>query len=62
MLVRFFNIQWDFDEQDVDLPKETQIIVDNDTQLEFEGADTLSDKFGYCVHSFEYEVLDYCSV
>lgn len=59
MLVRFFNIQWDTDGEDVNLPDDTQMIVDNDINLDLEGADQLSDKFGYCVNSFEFEVLDF---
>lgn len=59
MLVRFFNIQWDDDGEDANLPQDTQMIVDNDIDIDLEGADKLSDQFGFCVHSFEFEVLDF---
>jgi hypothetical protein len=55
MKIRFFNIVWDTDGQDVDLPTEATLEVDEDTQLETEGADCLSDEFGWCVLSFDFE-------
>ena len=39
-----------------------QMIVDNDIDIDLEGADKLSDQFGFCVHSFEFEVLDFSHV
>jgi hypothetical protein len=64
MKVRFYNIQWDTTDddhpkgQDVDLPNEITLDVDEDTELTTEGADVLSDKYGWCVFGFDYEVFD----
>jgi len=58
MKVRFFNIDWDTDGEEVDLPLEAYAPnVDNDIDLENDGADVLSDKYGWCVNSFSYEIL-----
>jgi hypothetical protein len=59
--IRFFNIQWDTTDaehpvgQVVDLPTDVVLDVDDDLDPEYEGADVLSDKFGWCVTSFDYE-------
>ena len=69
MKVRFYNIGWDtsddgFDDDiELDLPTEVTVVladdeVDDDTDLEFEGADILSDIVGFCVDDFEYEILE----
>lgn len=64
MKVRFFDIAWDVeddcfdDEVELDLPDE--IVVDdvfNDADLELEGADLLSNEVGFCVLSFDFEIL-----
>lgn len=58
--VRFFDIQWDADGAKIDaLPKDTIIDVemDDDTDIAMEGADMLSDKFGWCVKSFQFDTL-----
>ena len=64
MKVRFFDIAWDVsdngfdDEVELDLP--TEIVINdvfNDTDLELEGADILSNEVGFCVLSFEFEIL-----
>ena len=54
--VRFFNIQWDTDGQNANLPTEVTLeISDSDTDIATEGADILSDKYGWCVESFQFE-------
>ena len=54
--VRFFNIQWDTDGQSANLPTEVTLeISDSDTDIATEGADILSDKYGWCVESFQFE-------
>lgn len=62
MKVRFYDINWDTDPlddaQEDSLPKETTLDVDDDVDLELDGADVLSDKYGFCVFGFNYEVLD----
>ncbi len=57
MKVRFFDIVWDTDDQDVDLPSTHEAIVDADFDTDEEGADLLSDQFGWCVKSFEHVVV-----
>lgn len=57
MKVRFFNINWDTDGQEVDLPKEVILEVDGDRDISIEGADELSDKYGWCVEGFDFEIL-----
>ena len=69
MKVRFFNIKWDTTDednpqgQDVDLPSECVLEVYDKIDLDTEGADALSDEYGWCVFGFEYEkiVEDNCS-
>ena len=55
MKIRFFDIQWDTDGEEVDLPTETIMEVPEDCDLDTEGADVLSDKFGWCVLGFNWE-------
>ncbi len=56
--VRAFNIKYDTDEEEVDLPAE--IVFENvseDVDLEEEIANMISDKTGWCVSSVEYEIV-----
>ena len=48
--MKAINIQWDTDDQVVDLPTEVEI---PESYSEEEVADYLSDKYGYCVFNFE---------
>ena len=41
MKVAFSNIRWDTDGLKIDLPKQVTLEVDNDTDLDTEGADVL---------------------
>lgn len=51
----FSNIKWDTEGQEVPtLPDATELEVDSDTDVDVDGADALSDKFGYCVQSFDW--------
>ena len=64
MLVKFFDIDWDTtdDNEDNDwnvrnhhnlnLPKEVVLEVEETSEM----ADVLSDAYGYCVNSFNFEV------
>lgn len=54
MKIQFFNIQWDTDGEDTELPAEAVLELAADTDVSLEGADALSDKFGFCVNSFEF--------
>ena len=65
MKVRFYEIAWDVDDEfddvdddELDLP--TEVVVDNvddDADLDLEGADILSDEVGFFVLSFEFEIV-----
>ena len=53
-----YNIKWDKDGQKVELPKAVAIpkeMVDADFDVAMQGADFLSDHYGWCVKSFEFE-------
>jgi hypothetical protein len=56
MLVRFSEIVWDLDEpEDGDgLPLACVLDVSDDVDVSVQGADLLSDKFGFCVRSFQF--------
>jgi hypothetical protein len=65
MIVRFFDIQWDTSDEEIEklrtpeecgLPSEATFNVDDDLDLEDEGADALSDRYGFCVLGCSYEV------
>jgi hypothetical protein len=56
MKVRFYNIEWDTDGENVDLPNEVTLDVDNDLDVANEGADALSDKYDFCVHCFKFDI------
>ena len=48
--MKAINIQWDTDDQVVDLPKEVEI---PEGYSEDEVVDYLSDEYGYCVFNFD---------
>ena len=57
MKVRASNILWDTDgDESVKLPHETIIDIDNDSDMNMETADYLSDKYGYCVIALTVEL------
>ena len=54
--VVYHNIVWDTDGHKVKLPKAVKFKkknFDEDFVHELEGADVLSDNYGWCVHSFD---------
>jgi len=61
--VRFHNINWDTSDPEAgleeieppELPKEVTLEVDDDLDVAYQGADCLSDEYGFCVNSFEFE-------
>lgn len=57
MKVRCHNIEWDTDGDDVELPTEVVLMVEGDVDMEYAGADILSDIFGYCIFGYEFEVV-----
>jgi len=60
-IYRFFGIKWDTDgvpAKQLNLPASVDMeINDPDFDPELEGADKLSDKFGFCVFGFEYKLV-----
>jgi len=59
MRVKFFDIEWDTEGETLDacgLPSECVLEVEDDIDIEEEGADALSDQYCYCVFGFSYEV------
>lgn len=64
MKIKFFNINWDTDYMNpkrLGLPSEITIDVSEDFDPEMEGADLLSDKYGFCVFGFEFEKISWQS-
>jgi hypothetical protein len=63
MRIKFFDIDWDTstdsDEyENVDapiLPDEVTLDVEEDIDVDLEGADILSDKYGFCIHAFSWD-------
>ena len=55
MLIHFTDIMWDTDGEAVDLPADVVLEVDDNLDVATEGADVLSDKFSWCVESFNFE-------
>ena len=56
MAYRVYNIKYDTDGLKVDLPKELFFEVNRDDfDPEFELADLISDKTGWCVFGFDYK-------
>lgn len=66
MKVRFFDIDWDLEDLNNRekkevlsyLPTQPIIEVDDDVDINEEGADILADHYGYCVYDFDYEIVD----
>ena len=60
MEINVFNIVWDTDGEEVDLPTRCSVSVSKDAVDEFGIdnviADTLSDAYGWCHRSFNYQV------
>lgn len=55
--VNFYNIDWDTDGEEIDLPTDVILTVDEDIDVFLEGADLLSDEYGFCVNSFSFQEL-----
>ena len=55
--VNFYNIDWDTDGEEIDLPTDLVLTVDEDVEVSLEGADLLSDEYGFCVNSFNFQEL-----
>ena len=51
------DIDWDTDGEAGDLPTTATFELDDDQDPEMDGADALSDKYGWCVTSFSHEEI-----
>lgn len=57
MLVRFYNIEWDTDGEYADLPKEFELALDDDFDVEENSTELLSQHFGFLIESCQWEVV-----
>lgn len=58
--ILFSNIQWDTaGRQDPSLPEEVELDVGIAVDVDLEGADVLSDRFGHCVKSFSWKLSNH---
>jgi hypothetical protein len=57
MKIKVTNIIYDTDGESVDLPSEMIVNVDGIIDIDQEIADAISDKTGWCVGSYNYEIL-----
>lgn len=57
MQVYVNNIVWDTDGENVSLPNEVTIDVDDGIDLQYEIADYLSDEYGWCVIGYNFEIV-----
>ena len=55
--IHFTDIDWDTDGEYIDLPTEVVLTVDEDIEITLEGADLLSDEYGFCVNHFNFQEL-----
>lgn len=58
MKAKFYNIMWDTDGEPVDLPTKVVLDIPKGTDLALDGADILSDLYGFCVEAFSYTMLE----
>jgi hypothetical protein len=57
MRIKVTDIVYDTDGESVDLPSEMIVNVDGIIDIDQEIADAISDKTGWCVGSYNYEIL-----
>lgn len=57
--VRVYNIIWDTDGEDVDLPDSLVLMAEGESAEEMQEAisDALSEHFGWCVSNFDYALI-----
>ena len=61
MLIKAFNIDWETDGENVELPSEAFFVVDKDTtvpEIEEDLTTWLSDEYNYLVNCCEYEIVE----
>jgi len=52
-----YNIQWDTDEEKIELPSEVIFNMEDDDDPSIDGANVISDMVGWCINSFFYEEI-----
>ena len=60
MKIKIYNIDWDTDGEDIDLPAEETFEIDDDyimDNIEEEMNDYLSEKYGYCVDGYFSKII-----
>ncbi len=55
MHYRAYDIDYDTDGEDVDLPNEMVLELDDEADPSLELADLVSDRTGFCVRTFKFE-------
>ena len=58
MKVKVMNIDWDTDGESVDLPTQVEIDMNADSEFPFYIADAVSDRYGFCINSLTFEIVD----
>ena len=58
MKIKVFNILYDTDGEDVELPQEFEVEVDDHEDVEEELSEVITDQTGFCHKGFDYEVLE----
>jgi len=58
MRIRCFDIDYDTDGEDVDLPQEIIIDLDDDEDPEYDSADAISDITGWCINHHRWEPME----
>jgi hypothetical protein len=53
MKIKTTSIDWDTDGEEVDLPQVVELEVEDEDSI----ADALSDKYGWCISSLNYDIL-----
>jgi len=59
--IRCYNIKWDTDGEEIDLPGEVVIEIEEEEGIDLEtlvneqGADVLSDEYGWCIFGYNWE-------
>ena len=66
MIVKFYDIDWDMSDDDIDdelpptpptmPPTQVTLTVEDDIDVEEEGANVLSDHYGWCVNGFNFDI------
>lgn len=54
--VRFYNIQWDASKKS-DLPESVTLEIDSNIDVEQDGAEVLTNKYGFLVNGFNFKII-----